>query len=231
MSRAIIIFARSPRAEAIAKRLDDSAVRLFAAVARSWRDVARATSAELLIACDPAHRSEFELLGLTTCIEQSGETFGERLGGATATAFGRGFETVAVTGIDAPPPESHELERAFAAVERGLAPAAIAPSCDGGLNLILLQAGDVALLLTFARGARDLVGRCRDYFGDALHLLAPAHDIDSRDSLAAVSTEVAWRRFRRVLSVHRWTSTEAALSPCEHAFALPVRAPPAAFPR
>ena len=226
MSRAIVIFARSPRAEALAKRLDDSAVHLFEAVTREWLEVARRVNAEVLVACDPSHRADFARLGCFRWIDQGSGTFGARLHDAGAAAFQQGFATIAVTGIDAPPLRARELELAFLAVETGEAPAAIAPARDGGLNLILIQGANVQILSTFVPAARDLTSRCRDWFGDALRLLTPAVDIDAPDSMSLMWRDAAWRPFRGLLTSRLLAvTTISRYAGCSRT-SLSLRAPP-----
>jgi uncharacterized protein DUF2064 len=156
MKRAIVIFARSPRAEAAAKKLPHLEW-LFAAVLDAWRLAARSCDAAAIVAED-----------------QRGVTFGERLANAAADAFAAGFDTLLVTGIDTPPPP--HLGDAFAAAERGSI--VIAPSTDGGINVIGLQREDAWILETFTQRDRSLFDRCKATFGERVVLLPASTDID-----------------------------------------------------
>ncbi|HLJ73659.1 MAG TPA: hypothetical protein VKU62_03670, partial [Thermoanaerobaculia bacterium] len=70
MRRALVIFARSPEREAVAKRLPlHRAAALFRANLAAWTRAARAAKADVLR------------------IEQHGETFGERLANTADDAF------------------------------------------------------------------------------------------------------------------------------------------------
>jgi glycosyltransferase A (GT-A) superfamily protein (DUF2064 family) len=159
VSRAVVIFARTPESEAAAKRLPRvRASALFRSLFAAWQRAARAAGAELL------------------CIEQRGNTFGERLANCADDAFARGFRAVVITGIDVVPPRG--LESAFRSVEAGRA--VIAPSYDGGVNLIGLCHPARDLLITFAQRNRHIAARCRAYFG-AVDELPVARDIDSLD--------------------------------------------------
>src|SRR2546422_3282365 len=123
-SRALLIFARTPEAEAAAKRLPlATAAPLFRAVLKSWIVSATAAGATPIIACRSEDRRR--LSAYATCIEQRGSAFGERLANAAKDARKLGFESVILTGIDAPP---CPLETAFALLENGTD--VVAPSRD-----------------------------------------------------------------------------------------------------
>ncbi|HUP46191.1 MAG TPA: DUF2064 domain-containing protein [Thermoanaerobaculia bacterium] len=196
MRRAVVIFARSPRAEAAAKRLAGRrGTRLFEAVAASWMRAARRCGAVVFVACERSHRAGFPA-GIRF-IDQTGASFGERLAAAAGAAFSSGFDSVLVTGIDAPPPSGLEAE--FAAVEGGAARSVVVPSFDGGVNCILLRRHDAALLVSFEIGDGTLLGRCRAWFGDGLRELAFVTDIDSAAATVAARGQPAWRRYADLL--------------------------------
>src|SRR5712692_4465693 len=156
--RAIVIFARSPRAEAAAKGAGNLE-RLFRAVGESWLRIARHCNATPVIACPRDDRAALESIAPEVprlIIDQRGESFGARLEAAAGDAFAAGFETLLITGIDTPPLPS--LDDAFAAVERGAV--AMAPSTDGGINAIVLQRLDAPILSSFAQRDSHLLRRC-----------------------------------------------------------------------
>jgi len=165
MSRAIVIFARTPEQEAAAKRLPiQRAVALFRSLLRAWDRAAKQVNAEVL------H------------IEQTGDTFGERLANSADAAFALGFDAIVLTGIDVAPPLN--LESAFQSLEAGRP--VIAPARDGGVNLIGLCAAERELLSTFTIRDRHLAKRCRAYFR-TLDELPLSSDIDTlADFYAAV---------------------------------------------
>jgi uncharacterized protein DUF2064 len=160
MKRAIVIFARSPRAEAAAKHLPHLEW-LFAALLGAWRRAARSCDAVAIVATD-----------------QRGATFGDRLANAAADAFAAGFESLLITGIDTTPPSN--LHKAFADAERGRV--VIAPSTDGGINVIGLQREDAWILETFTQRDPSLFDRCKATFGDRVVLLPTSTDIDGHES-------------------------------------------------
>jgi glycosyltransferase A (GT-A) superfamily protein (DUF2064 family) len=122
--RAILIFARNPRAEAAAKRLPQL-VGVFHDVIAGWRRIAGSCGATPIVTG-----------------EQRGDTFGARLHNAALGAFAAGFETLFITGIDVPLLDS--IADAFIAAEKGAV--VIAPSTDGGINAIVLQRRDAWIL-------------------------------------------------------------------------------------
>jgi glycosyltransferase A (GT-A) superfamily protein (DUF2064 family) len=173
--RAILIFARSARAEAHAKGLPQLEG-VFSAVAAAWIRAAARCGATAILASD-----------------QRGTSFGERLANAAADAFVAGFETLLVTGIDTPPLRS--LETAFSAVESGQVAATIAPSTDGGINAIVLQCENSPVLASFAPRDPHLARRCIQHFGGRVLLLPSSTDIDSAASLRLAQSELVWRPF------------------------------------
>lgn len=190
-SRALLIFARTPEAEASAKRLPlATAAPLFRAVLKCWIASAIAAGATPIIACSGEDRRR--LADFATCIEQRGAAFGERLANAVEDARKLGFESVILTGIDAPP---CALETAFALLENGAD--VVAPSRDGGVNLIGVQS--LEFLRTIRLRESHLLQRCRRSFR-ALFVLSTASDIDSMADIAAARREQAWSGYRALLA-------------------------------
>src|SRR3954471_4797353 len=104
-SRALVIFCRTPEAEARVKGLPMArTVPIFEAVIALWVRAANAAGAEAIIACTAEHRAR--LAAITpgaSWIEQPHGPCGTRLSAVATEAFGRGFGSVALTGIDTPP--------------------------------------------------------------------------------------------------------------------------------
>ena len=187
--RAVLIFARSPRAEAAAKGVHRHAG-IFRAVAGAWLRAAASCGAVPVIACDERDQPAFPGV---TCIAQRGLSFGERLANAAADAFAAGFKTLLITGIDTPP--GQWLGEAFSAVESGDVPAAIAPSTDGGINAIVLHREHAAILASFAPRDPNLLDRCLAHFSGRVLLLPASTDIDSPAALDAARRESLWRPY------------------------------------
>lgn len=212
-SRALLIFARTPEAEASAKRLPlATAAPLFRAVLRCWIASASAAGATPIIACSGEDRRR--LSDYATCIEQRGAAFGERLANAAEDARKLGFESVILTGIDAPP---CALETAFAMQENGND--VVAPSRDGGVNLIGVRS--LEFLRTIRLRESHLLQRCRRTF-PALFVLSKATDIDSMADIAAARREHAWSDYRALLARCLPNASHAAALH-RHATTPPVR--------
>jgi glycosyltransferase A (GT-A) superfamily protein (DUF2064 family) len=219
-SRAIVLFARTPAAEAAAKRLN-RAVPLFRELTASWIRSAPANDAALVIACDaPLARIASDVDRIW--IRQRGASFGERLANAADDAFALGFDEVLVAGIDAPP---HDVAKAFAALQH--AEAAIAPSPDGGVNLIALKHPARALLESLRPRQRDVAARCIAAF-ESVAVLTTTTDIDSIASIDAARHEIAWRPYRSLLPAQTiGRATQDHFHP-QATQAIPARAPPPA---
>ena len=199
-SSAILLFARSPEAEAAAKRLNGGE-RLFEAIAGAWIGVARECGVAVILACSPEHRASFRrLTGIDAFVDQSGSLFGERLAAAARGAFSLQFDHLLITGIDAPPPDAAALDAALSAVEDGRAAAVAAPSTDGGINFLVVTPLDVSLLETFTPRDSGLIARCRRHFrGRVLIETAALPDLDSREVIRVAFRQSLWRPYRRFL--------------------------------
>jgi len=180
-----------------------------------------------ILACAAADRDAFPRV--SEWIEQRGRSFGDRLACSVSEAFARGFSTVLVTGIDTPPPS--DLAPVFTILERGAAPAVIAPARDGGVNLIGLREPALHLLRDIDAGQRDVAARFQREFPD-LVTLDMQSDIDSPADVARASVERDWIPFRSLVlaCVPRVRSTVVPRNSPAGALAVSVsRAPPAAF--
>lgn len=202
-SSAIVLFARTPEAEAASKRLRVSRTApLFAAVAASWLRAAARIGATPIVACSAADRERLAAIAPDVArlwIEQRGHSFGDRLAGAADAAFTLGFGSVVITGIDAPPPADHVLADALATLERGDIDAAIAPARDGGINLIGLAAPAAELLRSISPRQGDVARRCAAAFERVL-MLDVATDIDAAADLHAAVIETVWRDFAALIA-------------------------------
>jgi len=190
--RAVLIFARSPEAEAAAKNLPiEKAARLFRSLLDSWLDAARACGATPIIA------SSTPLPVDALHIEQRGAAFGERLANSSSDAWNLGFDSLLIAGIDAPPPP--RLDQAFVALESGSVDAVVVPAHDGGLNLIGLRSPAFEFLSTVRLRDRDLLRRCRSFF-PSIFILPAVSDVDSLEDVAAAQHEEAWADYFALLS-------------------------------
>jgi glycosyltransferase A (GT-A) superfamily protein (DUF2064 family) len=215
MPSAIVLFARSPRREAAAKRMPHAAP-LFRAVVAAWLEAAQKQGTTAVIACEDEDR--VALAGIAPHIDrewitQRGRTFGDRVVAAAGEAFAR-FDSVIIAAIDAPPPR--DLGHAFDALRNGLT--VIGPARDGGINFIGITAIDEALLENLT------VRRCRERC-PRLVVLHAVTDLDSQRSLAAARNERAWRDIFDNHETHRGNTAHPLIGAVR---TLPPRAPPAA---
>jgi glycosyltransferase A (GT-A) superfamily protein (DUF2064 family) len=194
--RAVVLFARTPEAEARAKGLSAGAARLFEALIATWLRAADAAGAVAIIACSPDSRGRFSAIAPKVprqYVDQAGRTFGEKLANAAISVSN--FSPVLIAGIDAPP---LDLDGAFDALERGHADGAIAPAHDGGVNVIGFCQAPAELLRSFAIEDRTIAARCLRHF-HRVHKMTSASDIDSVARIASAIGERPWRVFRAVL--------------------------------
>jgi glycosyltransferase A (GT-A) superfamily protein (DUF2064 family) len=142
--RALLVFTRSPQAEARAKGFrGESGAPLFLAFLESWVRLARETGTEMVLAAPAACRRRLEASGVgrgAWFLTQPRAPFGERVAAAAGEAFSLGFESLVIVGGDAPAIGAADLRRAFEAIESGAV--ALGPSTDGGVSLIGLEARD-----------------------------------------------------------------------------------------
>lgn len=220
-TQAVVLFARSPEREAASKRMPHSAP-LFRRVAAAWLRAIVSCGATPVIACEARDRQSLSSIDVSVdrqWIEQGSGPFGSRVAGAVVEAFARGFDTVLVAAIDAPPP--HDLSRVLAELRNGVA--VLAPARDGGVNFIGLTRPEAALLECFAPQRADLFELCRRHLPDAA-VFEAVTDIDTSASLTAAAREREWQGF--LPSTHHGTDGSMLLGrgrlPTSHA----GRAPP-----
>jgi len=168
--RCVLLFSRSPRAEARAKRLQ-GAEGLFR--------IARERLVDAVVALDGVDLIE---------LPQRGETFAERLGHAFDDARCLGYGQIVAVPGDVPGLDETHLRAAFAALDT--ADVVLGPCPDGGVYLIGSR-GPVSRLFDGVRWRTglvlaDLLART----GNASLLVALA-DLDRRRDLAALETDPA----------------------------------------
>lgn len=195
MSRYLVLFAREPRREAIAKGFGASGEDLFVAFARGWLEVARRTGAQFVIATPPEDRPGWrkrlpEASG-SLWIIQNGCSFGERLEGVARRSARLPGPAILVGG-DVVPSEP-AVAQAFAALESG-ADAVLGPSDDGGVSLLALGAEDSDLLRFVGPRQLRVVERLRrglEDRGRSVAWVGTAMDIDGVRSLASFERALA----------------------------------------
>ena len=239
--RALLVFTRSPEAEARAKGLaPESASRLFSAFLASWREAAEEAGATLLISAPTGCAARFrEALPDLDVLPQPARPFGARLAAAVGEVFARGFEAVSVVAGDTPAISAGELDLAFRALERGSV--VVGPSRDGGVYLVgLPDAAAGTLVAGFAprnpRLCRELESALARE-GRRVARLGVRGEIDGAGDLSRACRESrwspVWREYEFLLAAalrfgRRPASEEPAPPPILRAVSVPARAPPAA---
>lgn len=189
--RTLVLFTRSPEAEARAKGLPRKAgARLFRALLASWSRTARAAGVRLALVAPAGQVAELAALCPGAAVEtQRGETFAERLEDAVERAFARGASPVVIAGGDAAAPHPIALARVFDQLAAGDR-LVLGPSPDGGVNLIGLSRPAPALLagVPWASAGVDLALRARAAaLGLSLSLLPASIDVDRHADLVTVA--------------------------------------------
>lgn len=209
--RALLVFTRTPEAEARAKGLEpERAARLFSAFLSSWRIAAEAAGARFVVSSPPRCAERFRegrLCEGAVVLEQSARPFGERLACAVDEVFALGFKSVSVVAGDAPSISGEELDLVFRALEERRAPVVVGPSRDGGVYLIGLSDAGSGFLADFSPRDPRL---CAELESDLGRLGLPVVRLETRDELDSLAdlkrvygecaTSPVWREFRFLLS-------------------------------
>ena len=227
--RCVLLFARSPRAEARAKGLG-GAERLFALAAERVAEAAARSGFDLLVVGGggPTHA------GLSR-LPQRGHGFAQRLSNAFADAEALGYEQVVVVPGDVPGLDATVLAEARRALDR--AGVVLGPSPDGGVFLL----GCAPSLAREFGGVRwqtgavfaDL-GALASGLGLAVRVLRALTDVDRLRDLdrLAGQTDLDAALLRLVREIRRCPAprrfgVEARLSGLFQPLAFALRGPPA----
>lgn len=241
--RALLVFTRSPEAEARAKGFAlEQTAGLFAAFLASWKRAAEGAGASLLISTPPRCAKPIQANGLYEDVRflvQSPARFGRRLASAVEGAFQLGFSSVSVVAGDTPAIPSAELDGVFEALERRDAPFVVGPACDGGVYLIGLPRADIGFLARVSlRNPRtcDEIVSSLEQGGKKVSLLASRDEVDSLADLqrlfrSSAANEI-WGKYRFLLSLALEPAPSAAPESAPipgliFSISIPARAPPA----
>ncbi len=242
--RALLVFTRTPEAEARAKGLcPEAGSFLFAAFLSSWERAAEAAGASFVISSPPRCAERFRARrgpGRPPVLVQSRGRFGERLASAVDEVFALGFTSVAVVGGDAPAISARDLDRVFRALEGPGSPVVVGPSRDGGVYLVGLSDAQDRFLGDFSPRDPRLCERLEaalERAGREIVRLEVRGELDSVDDLKRAyrdrDSKADWGEFRFLLAAalrpRRSPPAERRNAPALFAaVALPARAPPAA---
>jgi len=238
--RALVLFAREPRRQALDKGLPvRPGESLFTAFAKGWIDAASACGAEIFIAAPPDDRLAWRRAladSRFAFLEQRGHSLGERLEDTARRAAPDGACVVLVGGDVAPSPRS--LAAVFELRERGN-DAVIAPARDGGVSLVSLGDDDLDLLGRFVPRGSDVFVRLSAALSlrqRRIAVLSRVGDVDGRRELGRLLRATAFSvpglkaLARAVLEEDRWNRGRfRSTSPASPDVDVPVsRGPPVA---
>ncbi len=179
-ARCVLLFARSPREEAAAKRLRGAESFFASLLRRTAAEAASLHGVDLLVAGDPRGA----LPRGAQRIGQDGATFAERLEGAVAEARRRGYSEIVVIGSDTPGIRAADLSAAFGLLARHRL--VIGPSADGGVFLIGLRADASAALEGIPWCTPKVFRELLRAGPDAAVIAAIRPDVDGIDDLRAL---------------------------------------------
>ena len=190
-ARAVLLFARAPREEAVAKRLPEPATggrpgasRLFELTrARLASEVgAKLPDTALLLA------GGGDLPSGARRIAQRGTGFGARLANAVDDAFGLGFDELVVVPGDVPGLHGERLRDAFSHLDSGSL--VVGPSPDGGAYLLGLTRANRAAIANVtwcSPHTNTEISAAAARSSLRLVQLAPLADVDDRSDMIALA--------------------------------------------
>lgn len=210
VSRAILVFAKSPRPGRVKTRLaqtvgDAAALRLYRAFVADLLETLSGSGTPVTICHHPpdaeaAMRSW--LGGRWPFWPQEGEGLGERMANALARAFGEGVEQALVVGGDLPDLPGTVFSAAFQGISRN--GAALGPASDGGYYLIGFSAAafrpEVFRGIPWGTGAvrRETLARMAEC-GLSPAILPVWNDVDTEEDLRGLRDGEAAPRTRACL--------------------------------
>ncbi len=227
MSRALLVFAKTPVAGAVKTRLagvlgPEGAQRLYTAFVR---DIA-ASLATLNQSGEPEVRIRWYvtpdpeplrvLTGAEDLFKQTGTSLGGRMRAAFEAATNDGYESVVIIGTDTPTLSTDTIRQAFELLTvRGQA--VLGPAADGGYYLLGLRGVDPGFLASVAYSRSDVASRT------VAHLTTAGHSVGYLPELFDVDRPEDLARLQALLEVN------PSLAPCtaqflRHSFA-PERHP------
>src|SRR5262245_30352483 len=171
-ARCVIIFTRSPREEAAAKRLRGGE-RFFATLLRQTAmRAAVLPGVDLLITADPW----VSLPRHASRIRQPRGSFSQRLRHCLDEAHERGYQEIVLIGGDTPGLRTSDLEAAFSALSSH--DLVLGPASDGGVYLIGLRGAPTDQLSAISWCTRSVFGQLLDSCPSTAVLREVHPDID-----------------------------------------------------
>ena len=211
--RTVVLFTRSPEAEARAKGLPRKAgARLFRALLDSWCRSARTAGVRVALM---APAGQVAALAARYAAEgvrveaQRGDTFAARLEDALDRAFRAGAAPVLLAGGDSPAPRPAALAQVLDQLAAAPDRVVLGPSPDGGVNCIGLSCPAPELLagVPWTSAAVDAALRARAAaLGLDVRVLPEVLDVDRHADVARAhalaGSTLAWRALRHALAAY-----------------------------
>lgn len=211
---ALVVMARAPSdsrgKSRLTRGLAGDPVELRRAILLDTFDAARRVSrADLFVAFEPATSgAEFQALvgGAAQLLPQQGATLGERMHGAFAALFDRGYSSVVMVGSDLPTLPAACVDQAFDCLRDRESAIVIGPAADGGYYLIGLRALAPELFESIPWSTPDVLASTRqtaERLRLKVALVRSWYDVDDADDLRrALSEAAAPARTRSWVAAH-----------------------------
>lgn len=203
MSRALLVFAKTPVAGAVKTRLAgvlgaEGACELYTAFLKDRSDclaaLAREGGADIAIRWHVTPDTEplRPFVGAGDLHEQSGASLGARMRAAFEAASSDGYESVVIIGTDAPTLGTDLILKAFDLLT---APgeAVLGPASDGGYYLLGLRDTDPGFLDTLTYSRPDVLERTVSILtaaGHRVHYLPELSDVDRPEDLERLQAQL-----------------------------------------
>jgi len=216
--RALLVFAKAPQLGRVKTRLaadlgEETALKIYRALAEHiWTQLVEIRDTlyfKLWLCFDPPEAEKNMLTwlpGADHYLPQTRGDLGARISRAFETAFIRGFEQVAIVGMDMPRLDGSHLQDAFHRAHKGRV--IVGPTYDGGFYLMALSAPWAALEFIFedvpwsSHKALFTIHQKASAFGLDWMELPIEEDIDTADD---------WQRFQKTPLGQRFAKLLLAL--------------------
>ncbi|WP_424495205.1 TIGR04282 family arsenosugar biosynthesis glycosyltransferase [Salinimicrobium sp. GXAS 041] len=187
----LLIFTRNPELGKVKKRLaaetgDKAALEIYKFLLKHTAEVTKNVSADKEVHFSEAiEKGDFwdESYGKKL---QKGNDLGERMKNAFQEGFEQGYNNIIIIGSDLYDLSSHDLEKAFAALENS--DYVIGPAQDGGYYLLGMKSLNSTLFKNKAWSTASVFEETvRDIEAKKIHVLEERNDIDHLEDLKAHS--------------------------------------------
>ena len=201
MSRALLVFAKTPISGTVKTRLSavlgpDGAQELYSAfvrdIAAGLASLDESDGPEMLIRWHVAPDPEplREVIGVGELRDQTGTSLGERMRAAFEDAAADKYDSVVIIGTDTPTLSPDVIRQAFDLLT-GPGQAVLGPALDGGYYLLGLRGVDPGFLDTITYSRSDVLERTAESLTSAGHQIAylpELFDVDRPEDLSRLQS-------------------------------------------